>query len=201
MLRPGWPAVAGRTSVWVVLVCHTHAGTSADVKAYMYLWRTSCSPCLTYGLDVLPIAEGLCASLDSLQGTLIKQSLGLGKRSHHSKLIQAMGIPTIRETIQQMTLALYYRVFQVDSPARDLSTYLLSKYILTGICYANTLVGQVITLGASPVGAALNRVKLPHVTMANDGVVDSLRQLIHHEDYQRPYSEQYKMVKLLCCTF
>ncbi len=176
-----------------------YPGTSTEVKAY--LWRTVCLPTAAYGLDALPISHADIERLESLQGTLIKQSLGLAKRMHHTKLLRPMNIAPVSETIDRMTLSLYSRIFRVDSPARDLCSYMLSKYLLTGVYHKNTLIGRVINMGISPVRAALSPVKLPRTVLPMDGTVDSLRDLIHGEQYTSLNSQQYTRTKLLCRAF
>ena len=53
-----------------------------DLKAH--LWRTAPQAALLYGCEAVPVTRRDIKSMESLQGTLVKQSLRVGKRSHHS---------------------------------------------------------------------------------------------------------------------
>lgn len=80
-------------------------GTSADVKTC--LWNSVCVPSLTYGLDLLPLSKRAMDKMESVQGSLVKQAFGISKRSHHSKLLEALNIKTIRQRVRDTTLSLF----------------------------------------------------------------------------------------------
>jgi hypothetical protein len=174
-------------------------GASSDVKAY--LWQSACLPCMTYGLDVIPLPDEALKTLDSHQASLVKQSLGLPKRSHHSKLLQALNIPPVSEVVRDMKAAHFNRLMKTHSPARELSTYLMSKFLCTGRVYERTLVGQLIQMGISPIDTVFRYRKMRRATPARDGVVDSLRTLVFHYDFNAAGSTQHKLVKHLCRAF
>ena len=67
------------------------------VKAH--IWESIGIPTLTYALSTSPISPGEMQLLESFQGTMIKSSLYLGKRSHHSNILQCLGIDTIQQLI------------------------------------------------------------------------------------------------------
>ena len=69
-----------------------------------------------YGLDLLDISRTSLTKLESTQGTLIKPAMGIGKRSYHSKLLEAMDISTVKLIVQNMTLSLFNRISKVDCP-------------------------------------------------------------------------------------
>ena len=74
--------------------------------------------------------------LESLQGTIVKAFLGLSGYSHHSKLMTALGILLIKESIKSMPMfvSLMKRLFLVNYPVglRSLCSFFMSKYLLTG---------------------------------------------------------------------
>ena len=59
-----------------------YPGASTDVQSYLF--KNICQPTLTYGADCINITDNDILKLDSAQCKLIKQSLGLSKRSHNT---------------------------------------------------------------------------------------------------------------------
>ena len=174
-------------------------GISADVKSY--LWKSVCVHSLTYGLDLMCISKASMAKLESKQGLLIKQAMGIGKRSHHSKLLEAMNILPVEHTVQNMTLSLFHRIMQCDCPARDLNVFMMARYINTGQIYKRSLVGQIITLGLSPVCSALSNKPVKVQYRPNtDGVVDSIRTLLEGSGCTT-WSYEHTLLRLLTRTF
>ena len=123
--------------------------------------------------------------------------MGLGKTSRHTKLLTALGVPPVRHTINKMTLSLYYRILQTDTPVRDLCLALTAKHINFNYVCNQTLVGRLIQMGVSPVRAAMRCLKpvVPSTSIPEDGVVDSLRGLLYK---QRLSSDEHNLVRLLC---
>ncbi|KAK2149411.1 hypothetical protein NP493_2992g00000 [Ridgeia piscesae] len=64
--------------------------------------------------------------LESVQGSLIKRSLGLSKLSHNTALFEALNIEKIEDIVNRNVLSLYNRIFKVESPARRLMQHLLT---------------------------------------------------------------------------
>ncbi len=173
-------------------------GTSADVNTY--LWKSACVPSLTYGLDLLDLSRASVNKLESTQGTLIKQAMGIGKRSHHTKLLAAMDIPPVQHIVDNMTLSLFNRIFKVDSPTRDLSLYLLGRYVTEGRTHKGTLVSQVVNMGVSPTRAALTHLRV-QVERDSDGVVDSIQTLLSSQGGCSSWSKEHSVLKLLTKAF
>ena len=131
---------------------------------------------------------------------LLKQCLGLGRRSRHSRLLQARYIKPIKHILKERTASLYSRIFNTDSPARDLSTHLLSSYLCTGHVVPGTLLDQVLSYGLSPLNLIFDFHR-PLYNFYEDGVVDSLRSLLCHENFLKHYSEEHMLVSLLTRSF
>ena len=72
--------------------------------------------------------------MESYQGTAVKQFLGIGKRSHHSNLLEALYIPTVKSIVDRNVpvLSMYYRVFQTESPLKQIYCLQFGRYTLTG---------------------------------------------------------------------
>ena len=106
--------------------------------------------------------------------------------------------------INERAVSLYNRIFKVDSCVRDLNLYLLSEYFATGSAIPGTLLHYVSQSGASPVSLALGshpRSRQFNPPDDHDGIVDSLRFLLFHENYIKPYGEEHLLVSLLTKAF
>ena len=55
--------------------------------------------------------------MESTQGRLIKQCMGLSKRSHNSAVWKALSIDKVQTIANRNVLNLYYRIFKIESPA------------------------------------------------------------------------------------
>ena len=70
--------------------------------------------------------------MESTQGRLIKQCLGLSKRSHNTAMLKALNIDKAQNIVNRNVLNLYHRIFIIESPARSLMQFLLARYITYG---------------------------------------------------------------------
>ena len=70
--------------------------------------------------------------MESTQGRLIKQCLGLPKSSHNTAMLKALNIDTVQNTVNRNVLNLYHRIFKIESPARSIMQFLLARYITYG---------------------------------------------------------------------
>ena len=84
---------------------------------------------LTFGLETVYSNRAMYGKLESLQGTIVKAFLGLSRYSHHSKLLTALDILPIEESIKSMSVSLIKRIFLVNSPVRSLCSFFMSKYL------------------------------------------------------------------------
>jgi hypothetical protein len=91
-----------------------YPGLNTTCKAY--LWKSACLPTLTYGCESMNICKADMKRLNNAQGCTIKNLLGLGKRSHHSNLLSALGLPSTEHIINRNILSFYHNVFRVSSP-------------------------------------------------------------------------------------
>ena len=109
----------------------------------------------------------------------------------------------MRDVLTKQTLSLYHRIFTTDTPARDLCCELLNMYVHGGHVIKGTLVWRIKNLGLSPILNAFIKPSVPNVTAynADDGVVSSLRYLLCHENYMKPYSTEHLLSQLLTRAF
>jgi len=176
----------------------SYPGCDANVKAY--LWNSICQPVLLHGMDSVYLPHRVMEQLESTQGTLIKQCLGLSKRSRSSNVLQALHIRKVQEKIKQSTASLLKHSFIVQSPMKDLTSYFLSLYICKGVLIPGTLVERAVSFGLSPIRCLFNDYKMSAFSN-NCGIVDSIRALIMHENFIKPYSEQHVLTSLLTKSF
>ena len=187
-------------------------GLSCDSK--VYLWKSTGVKALTFGLDCVKLSKANMRHLESAQGTLIKQVLGLSKRSHHSKLLKALNIQPISQVVGRDTLSLASRICSVQSPAKNLYIHDLSLFILSGARIPGTLVDRLLSYGFSPMAillyghggetvggstykAAVRAEAGRPGPVAADGGVDSLAALLSSPNYNRPGSIEHSLVQLL----
>ena len=89
-----------------------------------------------------------------------------------------------------------------DSPITDVTLYLMSDYMARGVVVPGTIIARVHDMGHSPLHCMFNRDFYNVRFMSqSDGVVDSLRHLIKHENYLKPYSDEHLLVRLLTRAF
>ena len=66
----------------------SYPGAAPEVQAHLY--KSICQPVLTYGMECMSNSKGQFRKMESIQGRLIKQCLGLSKRSHNSAVLKAL---------------------------------------------------------------------------------------------------------------
>ena len=175
-----------------------YPGCSSDVKAY--LWNSICQPVLLYGSDSYNMSAKVLKDLESTQSTLVKNCLGLSKRSKSSHLLQALCIKSVKDKVKHSAASLLKRIFSVDSPVKDLNMYFLSLYICKGVLIPGTLIYRIRNFGMSPTHCVFNVYKKPPF-IQGCGIVDSLRHLVTHENFIKPYSEHHILTCLLTKAF
>ena len=168
----------------VMPVC-LYPGATRDVQAYLY--KCICHPTLTYGLECMGSTAIQMRRLESAQGKLIKQSLGLSKLFHNTALLKALNIEKIEDIVNINVLSLYNRIFKVESPSRRLMQHLLSRFICCGETVPGTLLDRVVSMGKSPSKRAFNYQHVPESSATNDGLVDSIRHLLFTDNFTKPY--------------
>ena len=140
--------------------------------------------------------------LESVQGRLIKQSLGLSKLSHNTTLLKGLNIEKIEDIVNRNVLSLYNRIFKVESPARRLLQHLLSRFIWYGKTIPGSLLDRVVSMGESPTKRAFNSQHISKTSVTNnDGLVDSIRHLLFTDNFTKPYSHEHLLIHLLTTAF
>ena len=78
---------------------------------------------------------------------------------------------------------------------------MLSDYILNDNLVPGSTIARLVSLGFSPVNVIFNTINSQHDSCINDGIVDSLRNMIFSEHFIKPWCHEYILVKLLTKAF
>ena len=135
-----------------------------------------------------------------MQGTIIKRVMGINKRSHHSNLLRALNITPIDKLIGNNAIGLYHRIYKVNTLAKQFQSILLTNYILSCKTIRGTLLDRVVAAGHNPLDVVFNKPKQEH-RFEPDGVVDSLKYLLNHDNYTKPGSDEHILATLLTKAF
>ena len=180
-----------------------YPGLSSEVK--IHLWKTIGLPSLLYGMENLELRAKELRELEKLQSSIIKRTTGFPLRCHHTHLLNAVNVQKPNFYIQNSLLSLWNRMFLVNSPARRLSEKLLSTYLSKKLVIPGTIIHRMKNTGVSLVKGLFSRIYIPVPQVGNDnvndGVVDSLRYLISHENFIKPYSNEHILGVLLTKAF
>ena len=175
----------------------SYPGLATEVK--VHLWKTIGLPSLLYNLDIFKLKPGKQKFIESVQSSIIKRIVGFPKRSHHTALLQAVNIDDVMSSVIRNTLSLWWRLFQVDNPARKLQIKLMKEFYNGNGLIPGTILQRVVSAGFSPIKSLFTKQLNvnPEVNSPHDGVVDSLRYLICNENFIKPYSEEHVLATLL----
>ena len=165
----------------------SYPGAAPEVQAYLY-----------NGMECMINSKYQFRRMESIQGRLIKQCLGLSKRSHNSAVLKALKIDKAQNIVNRNVLNLYHRIFKIDSPARNLMHFLLARYITYGTTVPGTLLDRVVSIGESPLKCVFRKCGHKFFILKDgiDGHVDSIRQLLHSRNYVDRNSEEHFMLRL-----
>ena len=82
--------------------------------------------------------------------------------------------------------------------------FFLSIFMCNGTLYEGTLLDRLIKVGLSPVKVAFSPPKqmcLKYGTSTANGLVDSLKFLLCHDNFVKPWSEEHFIATLLTKAF
>ena len=92
---------------------------------------------------------------------------------------------------------LFKRICAQPSPTSELCIYFLSKFISDGTLFPGTLVERIVTSGVAPMSLLVH----PHLpsrpVVKESGLADSLRCTLLSDNYVKPWSNEYFIVKFL----
>ncbi len=111
-----------------------------------------------------------------------------------------MSISKIEDVLQRNTISLLKRILAIDCEVNDICTYIMQRYFTENVIYSKTLIGRIVSMGISPLTVLCHNGQSSHDLPA-DGHIESLKFLIHNENYIKPWSMEYKLVQLLTKSF
>ena len=154
---------------------------------------------LTYGMECMSYSKDQFRRMESTQGRLIKQCLGLSKSSHNTAMLKALNIDKVQNIVNRNVLNLYHRIFKIESPARSIMQFLLARYITYGTTVPGTLIDRAVSIGESPLKCVFRKSghKISILKDGIDGHADSIRLLLNSRNYVNRNSEEHFMVRLL----
>ena len=176
----------------------SYPGLASGAKTH--IWNSIGAPIMAYGMDCIPLNKGQLKQLKSAQASTIKRVMGIPQRSHHTSLLKALHIHSIEDIIAQNTKSLFHRIFKCDSPARHIQSRLLASYVSTGKTVKGTIIDRIVNMGGSPMNIAFSKPP-KQVQFESDGVVDSLKYMLFHDNYIRPKSNEHFLATLLLKAF
>ena len=101
-------------------------------------------------MDYIPLNNSEREKLESTQRNLLKQSLGLNKRSRSSNLLKALNGNKIEVVIKRNTACRLKRIFNLLSPVQQLCFHFMSLPATKGISIQGTIVCIIVQSGCSP---------------------------------------------------
>ena len=178
-----------------------YPGCASMVKSH--IWKTVCQPVLSYGCDCIPLTKSGIAALNTTQSNLVKQSMGFSKRCRSSYLLHSMNIKTMSDVVSNNCASLAFRIMNVPSSAQRVFTYLLSLFICDNVLIPGSLIHRLVSCGLSPTDCAFTCAKktLQKDDSSNGGICDSVRNLIMHVNFIKPYSEEHVLCSLMLRAF
>ncbi len=75
----------------------------------------------------------------------------------------------------------YVLFYFISSPSRNICLYHLSRYVLSGH----------VATAHSPISLAFTESSHTECHSSDNGHVDSIRMLLYHENFAKPYSEEH----------
>ena len=179
----------------------SYPGCSSDVKAHM--WKTICQPVLIYGNECIDLNKGDSSFLNTTQSNCVKQALGFSKRVRSTHLLNALHIYKASDKVDTLRCSLLNRIMRVPCSAQSICSLFLSLYTSSGILIPGSLVERIVRLGRSPTRCAFGPPSAHRVgdRSSPSGISDSLRAMIMHSNFIKPYSEEHILATLLIRAF
>ena len=174
----------------------SYPGADAGIKKH--LWATICRPTLLYGMECVHVPKTMLSQLETVQGNHIKQSLGLSRTARTSYLLDSLHLPTVQHVLSKKSASFYNSIFKSDTPTAKLNSLLLARYVTLGELIPGTLIHKLVKFGFSPISVAFNDPNIPSLFQKTAcGIIDSLQNLLYHQNFVKPYSDEHYFVHLL----
>ena len=99
-----------------------------DPYTIAHIYNVAIKPVLTYGCAAVGLFDKHVKELEKLQGSLIKTALGLSKFCRNTSLMRAMGISSVKQTIDMQYLSTLKNCITGSSKAKTFYLYLIHKH-------------------------------------------------------------------------
>ena len=192
------------------------------------MWNAICQPVLIYGNESIDLNKGDSSLLNTTQSNCVKQALGFSKRVRSTHLLNALHIYKASDKVDTLRCSLLNRIMRVPCSAQSICSLFLSLYTSSGILIPGSLVERIVRLGRSPTRCAFGPPLAPNSSLSDlfpkqqqkysvtlvmtdrhrvgdrsspSGISDSLRAMIMHSNFIKPYSEEHILATLLIRAF
>jgi hypothetical protein len=160
-----------------------------------FIYKQYCQSIFNYGLELLPISKTLMKQLETRQGLLIKNVLGLSKYSRNSPLLDALSISKITKLYYKFKFLFRTQIkknYFVENFYSKLKTHYLTVKPpkQSYINQYNELSKIINTVNLNEINRKDFYSKLELIfSEKNKGLVDSVRFIVHRYD-ELPYSNE-----------
>ena len=158
-----------------------------------YLWRSALQPILLYAIQSVPLRQCDVKELESLQGKLVKSSLGLSKYLRTKPLLNALYINSINRLRDLYSMDLFKGMLLSSSSASNLYCYFVKKFNHSTDNKFNNLITRVKSICSSHNIEAIRyvfndaytqdcrrKLKYPmEMKPGHDGLIDTVRHMLH----------------------
>ena len=115
-----------------------------DPYTIAHIYNLAIKPVLTYGCAAFGLSDKHVTELEKLRGSLIKTALGLSKFCRNTSLMRAMGISSVKQTIDMQYLSTLKNCITGSLKAKTFYLYLIHNTVIamwgrTAACYPDIL--------------------------------------------------------------
>ena len=93
-----------------------------------HIYNVAIKPVLSYGCAAVGLSDKDVTEQEKLQGSLIKTTVGLSKFCRNTSLMRAMGISSVKQTIDMQYLSILKNCITGSSKAKTFYLYLIHKH-------------------------------------------------------------------------
>ena len=178
-----------------------------DVESAIYVFKSACRSILTYGCETMYLSKANRRDLDICQGKLIKCIVGLSPKYRTTPLLQALNIQTVARSVDFCSISLLNNVLRNESGASRFYLMLIQKSVncpklLTSrvrqICNDWNF-NYILSCLSQEYIFNIKKVLLNNIKNGQDGLVDSIRQLLYGNIVIN--DNNYRMLQLLLKSF
>ena len=168
----------------------------------VFLWRTVALPALLFGCEVAPLRAADVQRLEKCQASCLKAALGLPQYAHHTALLIALGVPTIRQLLREGVLRTLRSSFRDDHRLRQALVRAIGEFTRRPSSLGGSFVGLAADLCGGHLETLLNVTNgcisrsLVSAPSCADGIADSIKTAA---EYPEPLRST--LLFLLCKPF